>query len=108
MNKIKENEMKVRLSTLWIFVLFNYVYADVLTIFDALFNNPAAAPIEISQGFLFAAAVLMENLDRHDRPLPDFEVPREPACKHDHGHNKNPCGDRVYVGRNPGTLLHFF
>jgi hypothetical protein len=27
-------DMKVKLQTLWIFVTFNYVYADVLTLFD--------------------------------------------------------------------------
>ncbi len=61
---------KVVLSTLWIFAVFNYVYADILT----LTFNPALQPettkellsgyvgsIQITQGFALAAAILMET-----------------------------------------------
>ncbi len=58
------HDMRVKLSTLWIFALFNYLYADVLTLFDlVLVEKPAGAdttPFEITQGFLFGAGVLME------------------------------------------------
>ena len=70
-NKITElKDRKVILSTLWIFALFNYVYADILT----LWFNPAlqkeatkqllsgyVGSIQITQGFVLAAAILMET-----------------------------------------------
>lgn len=58
------HDMRVRLSTLWVFALFNYLYADVITLFDlVLVQGPATTetlPFQITQGFLFGAAVLME------------------------------------------------
>jgi hypothetical protein len=61
---------KVVLSTLWIFAMFNYAYADILS----LFFNPALKPaytkdllsgyvggIQITQGFVLVGAVLMET-----------------------------------------------
>jgi hypothetical protein len=63
-------DRKVLLSTLWIFAMFNYVYADVYT----LFFNPVlqkelwqkfaegfAGNIPITQGFVLLTAVLMET-----------------------------------------------
>lgn len=58
-------DMKVKLSTLWIFAMFNYLYADVLTLTLAL-SHPEALKkgyvggVPVSQGFMLAAAVLME------------------------------------------------
>jgi hypothetical protein len=55
-NKITLNEdMKVRLSTLWIFATLNYVYADVIILFDksVVFN--------LTQGALFGASLLVET-----------------------------------------------
>jgi hypothetical protein len=55
-------DMKVRLSTLWIFVLFNMVYADILSLMD-----PASPIRRIMQGAplppggLLAGAILMET-----------------------------------------------
>ncbi len=58
------------LSTLWIFAMFNYLYADVYT----LFFNPVLRPeswrqlmagyaggIQITQGFVLVTAILMET-----------------------------------------------
>jgi Family of unknown function (DUF6326) len=63
-------DRKVILSTLWIFAILNYAYADIMT----LFFNPVLQPeeqqrilsgyvgdIRITQGFVLAAAILMET-----------------------------------------------
>jgi Sec-independent protein secretion pathway component TatC len=56
-------DMKVRLSTLWIFVMFNMVFADIVG-----FMNPGVLEdimtgnvgIEITQGLLLVFAILLE------------------------------------------------
>jgi len=66
----ERKERKVILSTLWIFAMFNYVYADVYT----LFFNPVlqkeatkqllsgyVGSIHITQGFVLVTAILMET-----------------------------------------------
>lgn len=69
----KTTDMKDRrviLSTLWIFAMFNYIYADIYT----LFFNPALQPesvkeltagyvggIQITQAFVVVTAILMET-----------------------------------------------
>jgi hypothetical protein len=58
-------DMKVRLQTLWIFVMFNYLYADVLGLHDPsvlkeIITGQVGA-LEINQGFLLGAAILMET-----------------------------------------------
>ena len=63
-------DMKVRLSTLWIFAMFNYLYADVY----GLYFNPVlqkeltkelmagyVGSIQITQGFVLVTAILMET-----------------------------------------------
>jgi len=70
MTNAKSMDRKVLLSTLWIFAMFNYLYADVYT----LFFNPVlqkelwqkflegfAGTIPITQGFVLITAVLMET-----------------------------------------------
>ena len=53
-----------RISTLWIFATLNYLYCDVVTLMDpALLRNFLAGRVggvEITQGFLLGAAVLVE------------------------------------------------
>ena len=61
----KMEDMKVRLSTLWIFAVLNYLYADVMTLMDpegleAIMTGYAGS-IQITEGFLLGAAVLMET-----------------------------------------------
>lgn len=55
---------KSRLSTLWIFASLNYLYCDVVTLMDpALLRNFVAGRVggvQITQGFLLGAAVLVE------------------------------------------------
>src|SRR5664279_4216575 len=57
-------DMRVRLSTLWIFAMLNYIYADIMTLMDPeilkRFISGNMGPIQITEGFLFGAAVLME------------------------------------------------
>lgn len=61
---------RVVLSTLWIFAVLNYIYADIYT----LFFNPVLQPeatrrfaegyvgdIQITQGFVLVTAILMET-----------------------------------------------
>ncbi len=67
---IEMKDRKVILSTLWIFALFNYVYADILT----LYFNPAlqkeawkqllsgsVGSVHITQGFVLVGAILLET-----------------------------------------------
>ena len=58
-------DMKVRLSTLWLFAMLNYLYADVMTLMDPeelkVIMSGGVGPIQISQGFLLGAAILMET-----------------------------------------------
>jgi hypothetical protein len=64
------HDRRVLLSTLWIFVMLNYIYADVYT----LFFNPVLRPeawkqflagsaggISLTEGFVLVTAVLMET-----------------------------------------------
>lgn len=57
--------MKVKLSTLWIFAMFNYLYADVMSLMDPeglkQIMTGQVGSIQITQGFLLGAAVLMET-----------------------------------------------
>lgn len=53
-----------RLSLLWVFALFNYLYCDVLGLMDPDslkgYIDGNVGGIQITQGFLLSAAVLME------------------------------------------------
>ncbi len=52
-----DQKRKMILSTLWIFAILNYLYADVFT----LFFNPAAHAAAITAGAALVFAVLMET-----------------------------------------------
>jgi len=58
-------DMKVKLSLLWIFAMFNYLYADVMTLMDSSVLKELmkgyAGPIQITQGFLLGGAILIET-----------------------------------------------
>ena len=69
MNSIKQTTkmeaMKVRLSTLWLFATLNYIYADVMALMDPeilgdLITGTAGGGIQMTQGLLLGAAILME------------------------------------------------
>ncbi|MBI5869384.1 MAG: hypothetical protein HZB44_00255 [Actinobacteria bacterium] len=57
-------DVKARLSTLWIFVMFNYLYCDVLALMDPeslqQFLTGSIDGIDVTQQFLLQASVLME------------------------------------------------
>lgn len=54
----------VTLSTLWIFVMFNYLYCDLLGLIDSRslkqYLTGHINGIDVTQGFLLGSAVLME------------------------------------------------
>lgn len=63
-------DRRVILSTLWIFAMFNYVYADILTLYFNTTLQPVAwkqfqsgqvGSIHITQGFVLVGAILMET-----------------------------------------------
>ena len=59
-------DMKVALPLLWIFMLLNYLYCDVLSLMDpanlkdVLAGHAAGGSVQITPEFLLASAVLME------------------------------------------------
>ena len=58
-------DRKVVLSTLWIFAMFNYLYADVMSLTDPVGLNKIitrhVGSVQITPGFLVGAAILMET-----------------------------------------------
>ena len=62
--KTKKMDMKDKLSLLWIFALFNYLYCDIVTLMDSSVLTELlrgyAGSIQITQGFLLGASVLVE------------------------------------------------
>ncbi len=57
-------DRKVMLSTLWIFAVLNYIYADVFGSKDPEMLKQLIAgtgPIQMTGGFLFGVAILMET-----------------------------------------------
>jgi len=64
----KTTEMKDRkviLSTLWIFAILNYLYADVVGLMDSSllkeYLTGSVGGLQITQGFLLIASILMET-----------------------------------------------
>lgn len=61
---VRMETTKTRLSTLWIFLVLNYVYCDLLGLMDAnmlkQFLTGTVEGMELTQGFLIGASVLME------------------------------------------------
>lgn len=67
MNSITKStrmDVKVKLSTFWVFATLNYVYCDVVTIMDPQklkqFVTGTVGGMEITSAFLLGAAVLVE------------------------------------------------
>lgn len=62
---VKMEEMRVKFSTLWTFAMFNYMYADIIGLMKAenlqAFITGYAGSMQITEGFLLSAAVLMET-----------------------------------------------
>jgi hypothetical protein len=52
---------KETLSTLWAFVLFNFIYADVVALFDIVYNAKGnQSGIQFTPGTLLGVSVLLE------------------------------------------------
>jgi hypothetical protein len=69
-NETEMKSRKVVLSTLWIFVMFNYLYADVYGLyFQPIlqkemwkeFLSGYAGTVQVTQGFVLVTAILMET-----------------------------------------------
>jgi hypothetical protein len=63
-------DRKAMLSILWIFVMFNFTYADILTLYFSnvlqkeawkLFQSGYVGSVHITQGFVLLGAVLLET-----------------------------------------------
>jgi hypothetical protein len=61
---IERLDPKVKLSTVWLFALLNYLYCDVASLMDAgllkQYLTGTVNGMEMTRGFLLGAAVLME------------------------------------------------
>jgi len=55
----KMQDMQVKLSTLWVFVMFNMLSADILSFMLPGFLEQAGE-MQVTQGFMLVAAILME------------------------------------------------
>lgn len=58
-NTTPERDMKVRLSTLWIFFMFNTAYIDITTLYYSVFINHTPT-VHYTQLFLLGGALLIE------------------------------------------------
>jgi hypothetical protein len=62
--RVQVRDRGVTLSTLWIFVMFNYLYCDLLGLMDSgslkQYLTGHVNGLDVTQGFLLGAAVLME------------------------------------------------
>ena len=58
-------DRKVILSTLWIFAIFNYLYADIVGLMDSSllkeYITGTVGGLQITQGFLLLGSLLMET-----------------------------------------------
>ena len=58
-------DMNGKLSTLWLFAVLNYLYADIITLMDPAILEQIIAgrigPLRITEGFLLGAAILIET-----------------------------------------------
>jgi len=58
-------DMSVRFSTLWIFAMFNYLYADIHSLIDPAtlkeIMTGYIGSLPVTQGFLLGSAVLIET-----------------------------------------------
>ena len=59
------HDVKVRLSTLWIFAILNYLYADMLGLYDPAtlkdLMTGSVGGVQFTDGFMLGAAILMET-----------------------------------------------
>lgn len=63
--KVGKDEIKIRLSILWIFITVNYIFCDLLSVMDPQYLKTAIlennlSGLQLTQGFLLASAIMME------------------------------------------------
>ena len=62
--KAEKTDMRILLSTLWIFAILNYLYCDIMGIMDVnllkQYLTGTVNGMEMNENFLLAAAILME------------------------------------------------
>ena len=65
MKSVEMEKMKIRFSTLWIFAMFNYLYADVLGLMHAknleAFLSGYVGDMQLTDEFMLVGAILMET-----------------------------------------------
>lgn len=62
-NIVKIEHLKMKISTLWIVVMFNMVFADILTLYIPEFLQEivtGATPVQITQELMFIMAIIIE------------------------------------------------
>lgn len=57
--KRDEGKMKTRLTSLWIFVMLNWLYCDIMSLMDPA-TTASSLKIAITPAFLLGASILME------------------------------------------------
>lgn len=57
-------DVRVRLSTLWVFMLFNYLYADVMGLFDPGLSSSMTEESLLAASFLMEIPIAMVLLSR--------------------------------------------
>jgi hypothetical protein len=55
MNTNKKQDMRTRLSALWLFAMLTYTYGDVVTLMDPVKHGS----IQLTEGFLLGASIFM-------------------------------------------------
>jgi hypothetical protein len=64
-------DIRVRLSTLWVFMLFNYLYCDVVTGFDSTLAPNLTRDALLAASFLMEIPIAMILLSRVLGPRPN-------------------------------------
>jgi hypothetical protein len=64
-------DVKVRLSTLWVFMLFNFLYADVMALFDPGLRREMTGEALLAASFLMELPMAMVLLSRTLRYRPN-------------------------------------
>jgi hypothetical protein len=58
------SDIKVRLSTLWVFMLLNYLYCDVVGLYDRTFTTNLSPDALLAASFLMEIPIAMVLLSR--------------------------------------------
>jgi hypothetical protein len=64
-------DIRVRLSTLWVFMLFNFLYCDVMTAFDHTLTTSLAPDALLAASFLMEIPIAMVLVSRTLKQRPN-------------------------------------